>query len=174
MQLLRRTFLTRTVGWSAGLTFGLGGVGRLSAQTPPKVEPLPLDDVRDVVGASHRDIDRVTALVNKSPTLVNACWDWGGGDFETPIQAAAHTGRRAIAEFLLSRGARLDVFAAAMLGHLAFVEAAFASYPHADEIHGPHGFTLLHCARNGGEAAQPVVDFLLARGVPDVKKRPLY
>ncbi len=42
----------------------------------------------------------------------------------TAIQAAAHTGQRAIAEYLLAKGARLEVCTAAMLGDVAEVEVA--------------------------------------------------
>ena len=60
---------------------------------------------------------------------MNAAWDWGGGDWETGLGAAAHVGRRDIALFLLDHGARLDVFAAAMLGYLDVVQAAVAARP---------------------------------------------
>ena len=144
---------------------------RPKAPRPPPA--LPPDKVQAAVGQSHRSLENVRKLVDEIPLLANACWDWGGGDFETALQAAAHTGQREIAEYLLSKGARLDVFAAAMLGELGFVQATFALYPNANEIHGPHGFTLLHCAREGSEKARPVVDWLVARGVPDVSRRPL-
>lgn len=144
---------------------------RPKAPRPPPA--LPPDKVQATVGQSHRSLENVRKLVEETPLLANACWDWGGGDFETALQAAAHTGQREIAEYLLSKGARLDVFAAAMLGELGFVQGAFALYPNAHEIQGPHGFTLLHCAREGREKARPVVDWLIARGVPDVSHRPL-
>jgi hypothetical protein len=140
---------------------------------PPKPLALPPDKVQATVGQAHRSLDGVRALVDETPLLANACWDWGGGDFETPLQAAAHTGQVAIAEYLLGKGARLDIYAAAMLGHLPFVKATLAHYPMAHEIPGPHGFTLLHCAKQGGEKATPVCDWLLAHGVPDVTFRPL-
>lgn len=144
---------------------------RPKAPRPPPA--LPPDKVQAAVGQSHRSLEAVKKLVDETPLLANACWDWGGGDFETALQAAAHTGQREIAEYLLGKGARLDLFAAAMLGELGFVQATFALYPHAHTIHGPHGFTLLHCARQGGERARPVVDWLIARGVPEVLHRPL-
>jgi hypothetical protein len=98
----------------------------------------------------------------------------GGGDFETPLQAAAHTGRREIAGYLLAHHARLDLYAAGMLGHLDFVRAALGpDIVTAAAVPGPHGFTLLHCAKQGGEKAQPVYDWLIARGVPAVFHRPL-
>lgn len=144
---------------------------RPKAPRPPPA--LPPEKIQAAVGQAHRSLENVRKLIEETPLLANACWDWGGGDFESALQAAAHTGQREIAEYLLGKGARLDVFAAAMLGQLGFVQATFALYPNAHEIHGPHGFTLLHCAREGGEKARPVVDWLIARGVPDVSRRPL-
>jgi hypothetical protein len=125
------------------------------------------------VGESHRSLENVTKLVDEMPLLVNARWDWGGGDFETALEAAAHTGRREIAEFLLSRGARPSFFAAGMLGQLELVKAFLAVDPKAHEIPGPHGWTLLHCVKQGGERAQPVYDYLIAQGVPEIFRRPL-
>lgn len=143
------------------------------AAPPPKPPVLAPDKVQAVVGQAHRSLEHVRQLVDETPLLANACWDWGGGDFETPLQAAAHTGRHAIAEYLLAKGARLDVFAAAMLGQLDFIKAVLALDPQAHAIPGPHGFTLLHCAIQGGDRAKPVHQWLLAQGVPDVTFRPL-
>lgn len=150
-----------------------------AAIEPPKVKAprkppaLAPDQVRETVGQSHRSLEAVMKLVEETPLLANACWDWGGGDFETPLQAAAHTGRREIAEYLLRRNARLDLYAAGMLGELDFVRATLALNPKAHEIPGPHGYTLLHCAIQGGIRAKPVHDWLLAQGVPNVAFRPL-
>jgi len=142
-------------------------------QAPSKPPVLPPEKVQATVGQAHRSLENVMQLVEETPLLANASWDWGGGDFETPLQAAAHTGGHAIAVYLLGKGARLDLYAAAMLGQLDFVKAVLALNPKAHEIPGPHGFTLLHCARQGGEAAKPVHDWLLAQGVPNVTFRPL-
>lgn len=142
-------------------------------KAPPKPPTLPPEKVQATVGQAHRSLDAVRQLVEETPLLANACWDWGGGDFETPLQAAAHMGQREIAEYLLGKGARLDIYAAAMLGQLDFIKAVIALNPRAHEIPGPHGFTLLHCAKQGGEKAKPVYDWLLASGVPDVTHRPL-
>ena len=56
------------------------------------------------------------ALLAEQPSLLNATWDWGGGDFETGLGGAGHMGNREIAEFLIGQGARLDIFVATMLG----------------------------------------------------------
>jgi len=178
----RRQFLKNSVGLAALGAFAAVPASTLLAQTPPAIIPptkipkppaLAAEQVQAVVGAAHSKLDVVRELVTAVPLLANACWDWGGGDFETPLQAAAHTGRREIAEFLLAHNARLDAFAAAMLGQLDFVRAIVAVDPLAATRPGPHGFTLLHCAKQGGAAAQPVYDFLRAQGVPEVFQRPL-
>ena len=93
-----------------------------------------------------------------SPRSLNAAWDWGGGDWETGLGAAAHVGRRDIALLLLEHGARMDIFAAAMLGHLDVVRAMIAAVPEARNWRGPHGIPLLTHAEVGGAAA--VVEFL--------------
>ena len=84
-------------------------------ETKPAIEASL---IQQFVGNAHGDLDRVKELLSQEPALINACWDWGGGDFETALGAASHMGRRDIAEFLLENGARLDLFAAAMLGKL--------------------------------------------------------
>ena len=142
-------------------------------KVPAKPPALPPEKVQQTVGQAHRSLESVRQLVEATPLLANASWDWGGGDFETPLQAAAHTGGHAIAEYLLSKGARLDIYAAAMLGQLDFLKAVLALDPKSHEIPGPHGFTLLHCAKQGGAKSRPVYDWLLASGVPDVTFRPL-
>ena len=52
-------------------------------------------------------------------------------------------GRKDIADFLLAHGARLDIFAAAMLGKLEIVKAALNAYPEALHTPGPHGIPLI-------------------------------
>lgn len=125
----------------------------------PRLDP---DLVKDFVGSAHGNLERVMALVSAHPALANASWDWGGGDWETGLGAAAHTGRRDIACFLIEHGARMDVFAAAMLGHLDLVRAHLAALPAALDTPGPHGIPLIAHAKMGGEAAAPVLDHLQA------------
>lgn len=123
----------------------------------PRLDP---ELVKKFVNDAHGDLESVAALVSAHPTLVNAAWDWGGGDWETALGAAAHTGRRNIAELLLAYGARMDVFAAATLGHLELVRAHLAATPAALDAPGPHGIPLIAHARAGGKAAAPVLDYL--------------
>lgn len=116
--------------------------------------------VQEFVAKGHSDLARIQALLAEYPTLLNAAWDWGGGDWETAIGAAAHVGRRDIAEFLLTKGARIDIFVAAMLGKLDLVKAILAVFPEQKHILGPHNIPLIVHAQMGGEAATAVVDFL--------------
>jgi len=116
--------------------------------------------VQEFVVKAHGDLDRVTQLLAQEPALVNATWDWGGGDFETALGAAAHMGRKDIANFLLEHGARLDIFAAAMLGKLEIVKAALTAYPAALKTPGPHGIPLIVHAEKGGEDARAVLEYL--------------
>jgi ankyrin repeat protein len=121
---------------------------------------LELDIVQEFVSKAHGDFERVKEMLAQQPGLVNSTWDWGGGDFETALGAAAHMGRKDIANFLLENGARLDLFGAAMLGKLDIVRATLTAYPEAINIPGPHGISLLAHAQAGGDDAKAVLEFL--------------
>jgi hypothetical protein len=69
-------------------------------------------------------------------------------------------GRRDIAEFLIENGARLDLFAAAMLGKIEIVKATLESFPEAVRTPGPHGIPLIAHAKAGGDEAKEVLEFL--------------
>jgi hypothetical protein len=122
--------------------------------------PLDPDLVQSFVANAHGDLETVRTLLETEPALVNAAWDWGGGDWETALGAAAHMGRRDIALFLLERGARLDLFAAAMLGETEVVRSVLDAFPNARDAKGPHGIPLLEHATAGGEQAREVVQLL--------------
>jgi hypothetical protein len=130
---------------------------------PPAIDP---QKVEAFVANAHGDIDAVRELLAEEPRLVNAAWDWGGGDWETGLGAAAHMGRRQIALLLLEHGARLDLFAAAMLGYFDIVSAVLADFPAMRDATGPHGIPLVEHARAGGEDARAVLELLEATEVP--------
>lgn len=69
-------------------------------------------------------------------------------------------GRRDIAEFLLEHNARMDIFAATMLGKLDIVKAAVAAFPNIVNVPGPHKIPLLVHAQKGGDQAKAVLEFL--------------
>jgi hypothetical protein len=123
--------------------------------------------VREVVGAAHRDLAAVTRLVERSPELAKSQWDWGYGDWESPLDAASHTGQREIALFVLRHGARPTLFSAAMLGQLEVVRQFVVASPGIQATPGPHGIPLLAHAKAGGEPAAAVVDYLVSVGGAD-------
>ncbi len=123
--------------------------------------------VAELVGVSHFNQSRVKELVQAYPELVNATWDWGFGDWETPLGAASHTGQRGIAEYLLANGARIDIFAAAMMGFTEVVKSFVVAQPGIERTLGPHGITLLAHAKAGGERATETVVYLESLGSAD-------
>ncbi len=122
--------------------------------------PIETKLVQEFVAVAHTDLDRVKELLAQEPGLLNATWDWGGGDFETALGAAGHMGNKEIANFLLGKGARLDVFVAAMLGKLEIAKAMLAAYPNTHKTLGPHGIPLSAHAKAGGEDAAEVLKLL--------------
>jgi hypothetical protein len=116
--------------------------------------------VQDFVANAHGDLTRVAELLTQEPALINAAWDWGGGDWETALGAAAHMGRKDIADYLLERGARMDIFAAAMLGQVEIVQAMLKAFPTIRHARGPHGIPLMDHAKVGGKEAVPVAELL--------------
>ena len=171
----RRRFMHAT-GFAA---LGLSSVTPVRAAQPRSDSAtaphdwLPLQDptmVKDMVTVAHGDTKRVRELVEQHPSLANAAIDWGFGDWEDALGAAAHTGRREIAEMLLAHGARISIFAAAMLGQLDVVKALVAARPGVQRTLGPHGITLMSHARAGGPDATEVVEYL--ESVGDADRRP--
>lgn len=133
-------------------------------QQPNKPPALAPDLVKEFVIAGHGKFDRVKELLAQQPGLLNATWDWGGGDFETALGGAGHMGNRDIAEFLIRQGCRMDIFVATMLGKLEVVKAMLTAYPEIIQSKGPHGLTFLHHAKKGGEEAVPVLKYLESLG----------
>ena len=160
--LTRKSFISIVTLTGAGL---LASVSRKAAaqtqsQIPDKGPPLEKELVKEFVIKGHADLSGVQQLLEKEPRLLNACWDWGGGDFETAIEGAGHMGNKEIARFLLSKGARMNVFCAAMLGQLEIVKGILALHPGLKLSKGPHGLQLLHHAKQGGPEASAVLEYL--------------
>jgi hypothetical protein len=131
-----------------------------AVNVPDRGPALPAELVKHFVVAGHANLPRTRELLEMQPGLLNACWDWGGGDFETALGGASHMGNREIAQFLLEQGARLDLFAAAMLGMVEVIRQAVEGFPDAHKSLGPHRIPLIAHARKGGPAAHVVVEYL--------------
>lgn len=114
----------------------------------------------DFVIYAHSDFAMTKKLLEREPGLLNAALDWGGGDWETALGGAAHMGERETVEYLLSQGARADLFCAAMLGQLEIVRGWLTTQPKLIDAKGPHGFSLHFHAQVGGDEAAAVLAYL--------------
>ena len=130
-----------------------------------------LDTVWEFVRAGHNNLPRVKELLALDPMLIFSAWDWGkgdGGQWETALGGASHTGNREIAEYLLSAGARIDCFCAAMLGQRDVVLALLKANPSIATCKGPHGYTMLyHAAISGDLIIADVLKALLPANAKD-------
>jgi len=127
---------------------------------PDRGPQIDRELVRQFVIAGHANLDKVKEMLTSEPALVNGTWDWGKGDFETALGGASHMGRPDIAQYLLEHGARMDLFAAAMLGKIDVVKAVVTAFPDIVRVPGPHKIPLIAHAEKGGANAVAVVEFL--------------
>lgn len=153
----RRQLFGLGVGAAVGIVLAPSAEAAMEEQRPAPLDP---ELVKAFVGAAHGDLEKVKSMLKDQPGLLNATWDWGGGDFESAIGGAGHMGRRDIAEYLIGQGARSDVFVAAMLGQLEVVKAAIAADPNVVRCKGPHGIPLRRHAEMGKDGAKSVLDYL--------------
>jgi len=119
----------------------------------------PAQEVIDeFVGVSHGNFARVKELLEQYPALVHAQATWG----ETPLGAAAQTGQREIAEYLLSRGAALDICTAAMLGMTDQVAAMLQADPGQAHALGAHDIPVIYYPTL--HSYKEIAELLLAHG----------
>ena len=98
--LTRRSFLHLAAGSSSALILPFTIITAQKKEKPPA---LSLDLVKEFVGAGHGNLEKTKTMLEENPGLLNASYDWGGGDFEMAIGGAGHMGRGDIAEFLISK-----------------------------------------------------------------------
>ena len=170
MQESRRTFFKHAGTGVAGalVWFSPSGLLRPWDDLSSAVDPIPPSAVNEFVKVAHSNLDRLKEIFSEYPHIINAAWDWGDGDFENAIGAAGHMGLRETAEFLLANGARADLFVLTMLGETAIVKATLERFPNLLNSLGPHGFTLLHHAKMGGEPAEVLYHFLQEKGLKEL------
>ncbi|QEG24653.1 ankyrin repeat domain-containing protein [Mariniblastus fucicola] len=154
----RRLFLSGCVAIGA-----LPSVSILSSQDDDS-KRLDQEMVNIFVAKSHGDIETIKSLLKKEPALVNCARDWGSGDWETGLGAASHVGRREIATLLLDHGARLDAFAAVMLGMKDVVAEMLKVRKDLHTMPGAHDIPMLCHAIFGKSEAEEVFELLLESG----------
>jgi ankyrin repeat protein len=107
------------------------------------------DQIRDFIIAAHGNLPRVRERLARHPGLLNVRHYWSTDDSETAIQAAAQVGSRPVVEYLLDRGAPLEICTAAMLGRTETVEHMLDEDPSLIEARGAHGIPLMPHAAMG-------------------------
>lgn len=194
----RRTFFRNTSLWAGSLAVATGVLQLhrrdLLAQEPtpssgPVESPFERDYdapsfkpswkkpqinrllAQDFIIFAHSDLEMTKKLLEREPGLINASIDWGAGDWETALGGASHMGRHEIVEFLLSRGARIDLFCAAMQGQTDAVRSFLTLQPTLIDAKGPHGFGLHFHAQVGGEKSKATLDYL--QSVKEVELKPI-
>ena len=175
----RKKFLISSGIAAAGVLCGRGMLraqpGTTASVPPTSASPPSADNVPDFpehdpqidrirvkrfVIAGHFNLAAVEKMLAEDPKLINGAIDWGNGDFETALGGASHMGRRDIAEFLLAHNARMDIFAATMLGKIDIVKSAVTAFPNIVHVPGPHKIPLIAHAEKGGPPAVAVLEFL--------------
>jgi len=166
----RRKFLQQAAaGTSLILSLPPVLFAQQTTNNQPKLEPLPDDKVKEFVSAGHNNLEKVKQLLQEFPTLIYASWDLGGGDFETALEGTGHVGNKEIANYLISAGARTNLFVLTMLGKTQLVKSYLDAFPQYLPARGPHGFTLLHHAQRGGEEAKELVAYLQEKGLKETR-----
>jgi uncharacterized protein len=118
--------------------------------------------VREFVIAGHGNFEKVKTLLETNPDLLEQRVQWRENDFETALQGASHVGNRQIAEYLLAKGATLEITTAAMLGDATGVQAFLAQDPNLIHHTGGHGISLLTHAVMSGDVG--LVQMLIQNG----------
>jgi RNA polymerase sigma factor (sigma-70 family) len=114
------------------------------------------------MAAWHGFGGQADALLAADPALADSLNTDGMGVLLFAAHAAHHTGRRAVVEVLLRRGAPVGLHAAAALGLQDRVQTLVSALPEQLDAPGPWGRTPLHWAVCAGHA--PLALWLLGRG----------
>jgi ankyrin repeat protein len=110
------------------------------------------------VGNAHGNFARVKELVELKPALVNARAPWN----ETPIEAATQMGNLPIVDYLIEKGAPVDMFTACVRGDVERLRRELAADPSRAAARGVHDLPALYFAAIGGSIE--VAEQLVANG----------
>ena len=108
------------------------------------------DEIRNFIIAAHGNLPRVREILARHPGMLNVRHYWSDDDSESAIQAAAQVGSATVVEYLLDKGAPLEICTAAMLGRKETVERMLDDHPSLIDARGAHGIPLMaHAAMSG-------------------------
>jgi hypothetical protein len=68
-------------------------------------------------------------MLQEHPNHIYSRYDWGNGDFEEAIEGAGHLCNIEIANYLISKGARVNLFVLTMLGKTDLVKPVLKACP---------------------------------------------
>lgn len=125
-------------------------------------QALQSEQIREFVIAAHGNLQKVKDMLAINPQLLNLPYRWSENDSESAIQAAAQVGSSSVAEYLLERGAPLEICTAAMLGRQDDVLHRLDAVPRQSNAVGAHGIPLLPHAVWSGNLE--LVRMVYARG----------
>lgn len=164
--MLRKEFIKK--GIIGGISLSLAP--KLSfGETQNKSKPLKNEIIKEFVIAGHFNLEKVQSMLHDYPNLIHSRFDWGKGDFEEAIEGAAHKGNKDVANYLIGKGARVNLFTLTMLGKTELVKPVLEAYPEQLFAKGPHGLTLLHHAEVGGRDAKDLYNYFLSKGLTKTK-----
>jgi ankyrin repeat protein len=123
-----------------------------------KIPAPPQELIDQFVGNAHGNFAVVKELLEQTPDLLNANASWD----EHAIEAAAQAGQVEIVEYLLDKGAPLDICTAAMLGRVDQVKNMLQADPNLIDARGAHGIPLMYFPVICNHRA--IADFLFGRG----------
>ncbi|MEX0770622.1 MAG: hypothetical protein WD035_07810 [Balneolaceae bacterium] len=158
----RSSFLKNGMSGIVGMSIPLGFRQQIYQYKP---DPIDNETIKEFVVAGHGNLKKVKEMAAEMPNLIYCRHDWGGGDFEEAIEGAGHLGEKEIANFLIEKGARVNLFVLTMLGKTNLVRPVLEAYPNLVFARGPHGFSLLHHARQGGKDAEDLSEYLSDKGL---------
>ena len=125
--------------------------------------------IKEFVLAGHNNLSKTKELLEEYPNLISSRHHWGNGDFEEAIEGASHVGNKDIAEYLIGKGARINIFTLTMLGKTEIVKSILEQFPNLVYAKGPHGFSLLHHAKAGGKDSEALYYHLTELGLGEMK-----
>ena len=137
----------------------IAGLGHV-VQT--ELKAFTLEQLRDFVINAHFNLEKTKQTLAENPALLSQPHKWNENDYETAIQAAAQLGSVPIIEFLLEKGAPLEICTAAVLGKREEVERQLNQDPSMAKDVGAHGIPLLPHAIWSNDLA--LVELVYKRG----------
>ena len=163
----RTEFLQKSL--LTGSAFLLPDVLTKGQQVQERPAALKLEIVKEFVTVAHGNFQWTQEMLESEHLLLHVSHDWGGVDYESAIEACGHVGNKEIAHYLLGKGARYNIYLACMLGHLDTVKNVLTFAPQLLNSKGPHGLTMLHHVRKGGDGSKAVEEYLMSLGAKETK-----